>query len=556
MYRMICKYGIDFGTTNSSIAIKFIDVDNEEHTLVYHVKSNNPQEILPSRVIIGDDGKILLGDDFSNTEKLFVFDNSFKKSHKIIRKVKMELEEKGADYKFIVGNKQYTVIDIIAAILKELRVKAELLRDAIDDDIEIKGVVMGVPVQYGDLEKNVLKKALVQAGYYKDIGEAERYTEFVSEPVAVAVHYGDKMEHDAKCMVFDFGGGTLDVAIMQLNHDDAHQTLAKDRISIGGEEINRLFFTNCICKKYGMNLLNKVLGNGQNFDPDGLWKYIFEKPEYLGFMTRLEECKWELSDKIATKFSYSYQGQELLNKTIYRDEFEDSIDELLYGDDEDRIGIDEFVRNIVEKCISSNRIDSKYDIDYVILAGGSSLIPAVQEILKDEFGSTKVIAKSFANDEMIKKLKHKAIKESEVLTSIVRGLATVGARQGETIVEDIVDCDYGIWDDVQNEFFPIIERGTRCSDTIYDKLSGEGIYQEVECADIRATSVKAQIFQKNLNGESKLGTITIKKPGGKKYKLYMKVDNSKGILEVAFYDRTNHKWMDDIPLDGRTFEIE
>ena len=75
---------------------------------------------------------------------------------------------------------------------------------------------MGVPVQYGDIQKNVLKKALVRAGFYKDANEAEKKTEFVSEPIAVAVHYGLDLQKDTTVLVFDFGGGTLDLAIVNL----------------------------------------------------------------------------------------------------------------------------------------------------------------------------------------------------------------------------------------------------------------------------------------------------------------------------------------------------
>lgn len=548
---MTYKYGIDFGTTNSSIAVRFTDEDEREHTIVYQVKNNNPQEVLPSMLLIGTDGTVTFGDDLQDACNQLANDKEYRKNHKLLRKIKIKLEDEGTDYKYRVGNKEFSIIDLIAVILRELRIKAEKIADEIDGDIN--GVVMGVPVQYGDLQKNVLKKALLKAGYYSSIDEADRLTEFVSEPVAVAVHYGLNLENDKNVLVFDFGGGTLDVAIMNLrqqigsDHLHPHETIAKDRITLGGEEINRQFFINCICGKYGIDLLNKVFTNNQRLSPAELWDYLFDKPEYLGFINKVEQCKWELSAGNVARFSYSNQGLELLEKKIYRDEFEDAIEESLEQ-------IQDLVSGIIESCIDSGRIEDKYDIDFVIVSGGSSMIPAVQQILIDEFGKAKVVAKSFSNDEAIKKLKGHAIKESEVLTSIVRGLAAVGARQ-DTVVEDVVDSDYGLWDGVEKEFIPVIYNGTKVSDTVLDKLSGDGIFEEVECPDVSATSVKAEIYQKNISGLSKLGTITIKNPGGKKYKIYMQVDNKKGTLEVSFYDIKLHKWMDDIPLDGRVFEI-
>jgi molecular chaperone DnaK len=552
---MIYKYGIDFGTTNSSIALRFLDeTDNCEHTIVYKVRDENPEEILPSIIMIGTDGSILVGDEALKQYKAHSDNQNYYKSHRLIRKIKMSLEEEGSGLVYRIGNKEFSCIVLIAAILKELRIKAEKMKNELDG--EVYGVVMGVPVQYGDIQKNVLKAALVQAGYYKNQADADRYTEFVSEPVAVAVHYGLNLENNKNVMVFDFGGGTLDLAIMNLKKQiggdklHPHETISKARITLGGEEINRQFFVNSFCNrnKYGTRLFNKIFAYGKDMTPDELWKYISERPECMGLIRRIETCKWDLSSNNVTRFSYNENGIVLAEMKFYKDDFETAISDSLER-------IEDLIDSVIEECIDNGGIEDKFDIDYVIVAGGSSLIPAVQELLIDRFGRSKVIAKAFDNDEVIKKLKRKIIRESEVLTSIVRGLAAVGCKD-EQLVEDVVDSDYGVWDDAENCLLPIVLAGTKVNDLLFDKITGKGVYQEVECTDMGASSVDVKVYQRNINGEAKLGTISIRNPGGKQYKIYMQVDPKKGTLDVMFYDCINRRWMEDIPLDERHYEID
>lgn len=541
---MFYKYGIDFGTTNSSIAIRFLGDDDAEHALVVDVKDTLPRETLPSVVLINADG-VFVGEDAANryTQHISTSDNQ-----KFIKRIKLDLENRGSDLTYDLAGKKYQGVDLIAAILKELRLKAE--KTVKDLDIEISGVVMGIPVQYGDIQKNVLKEALVRAGYYKDRKEADRRTEFVSEPIAVAVHYGLNLTQDKTIMVFDFGGGTLDLAIVNLRQQvgndklHPHQTIAKERITLGGEELTRLFFINGICKKYGIRTIANKFGFDPKQSPEVLWTELSACEDGVRFIDAIERCKCDLSKASKHKFSFIGNNIQLEEKIFFREDFNEAISDKLTEIDD-----------LVQKCLDDGNIDDPYDIDQVILAGGSSLIPAVQQLLVDTFGVTRVSAKLDDKDAVIKNLKRNRAVESEVLTSIVRGLAAVGCREKE-LIEDVVDNDYGVWDSVEDDFIPIINSGIPVKDTALDRLSEQGIYQEVKCVDEDVSSVEVLVYQRNLNGTQKLGTINIPNPGSKSYRIYMSIDPKTGSLVVTIFDSVQRRWFDEIPLDERTYTLK
>lgn len=565
MSEMIYKYGIDFGTTNSSIALRYRKSSTkEEFTTVFEISDEKPTTSIPSVILVDSYGNIFVGDDaIENYKSLKTL-----KDVQFIRKIKMELDKLSEENPFFIeaGGKKIEIVELVASILRKLRLEAEKSVSDYIDPKQLKGVVMGVPVQYGDIQKNILKKALVLAGFYKDESDADFYTEFVSEPVAVAVHYGLKLEKNTNVLVFDFGGGTLDIAVMNLQkqigneHLHPHETIAKDRITLGGEDFNELLFTGCICKEYSANEIKNQLNIPQNYatddNPQELWKYISSKPEYIDFVKTIEKCKWELSNKRTSDFSYIGENIHFPIRKIHREEFEEAIEvELKKIETMIETMIDKIVNLCKEKgAVEENIvIEDIYAIDYVLLSGGSSLIPAVQTRIVDIFGESKVLAEpldKIAN----KNSKRNKIKNSEVLQSIVKGLAVVGCREME-IVEDVVDNDYGFWDDTDKTFEPIIEAGTKVRKTVIDRLSQNGISRDIRLSNPNASQAEIPIYQRNLNGIQRLGTITIENVGGKEYRMYMTIDSKKGILKVELYDTKRKTWMDYIPSEERQFEI-
>lgn len=353
-------------------------------------------------------------------------------------------------------------------------------------------------------------------------------------------------------MVFDFGGGTLDLAIVNLKNQISndilhpHETLSKERITLGGEELTRLFFVNSFCqpKKYGTKRIAVEFGFKPSLTPTQLWDKLLETEDGIRFISAIEKCKCDLSKANKYKFSFIGKNIQLEEQTFYRDDFSNSI--------EDKI--DE-IDDLIERCLENGNIQDPYDIDHVILAGGSSMIPAVQNLLVDKFGSNRVSSKLTDSDTVIKSLKKNKATESEVLTSIVRGLAMVGCKD-ETLIDDVVDSDYGVWDSVENEFSPIVKKGTPVRDTIIDRITQQGISEDYECRDENVSSVEIKVYQKNITGEHRLGTINIPNPGGKKYRVFMQVDKKKGSLEVVIFDIVNQRWIDEIPLNERQYTLK
>jgi molecular chaperone DnaK (HSP70) len=543
---MIYKYGIDFGTTNSSIAIRFIGDDQLEHTLVVDVKDTLPRETIPSVILADDSGKIVAGEDALNQ---YIQGTGNRKKQRFIKQIKLDLERKGSKLEYNINGKIISGIDMIAAILKVLRLKAEKVADELE--IKMSGVVFGVPVQYGDIQKNILKQALVKSGFYGTLDEAEHKTEFVSEPIAVAIHYGLNLKHDTTVLVFDFGGGTLDLAIVNLKNQVAadklhpHETISKERITLGGEELTRLFFINSFCnpKKYGPKRIGSEFGFGTNLTPEQLWKKLLQCEDGIRFISAVEKCKCDLSKASKYKFSFIGRNIQIEEQTFYRDDFSNAIEDKL----------DE-IDSLIETCLENGNIQDPYDIDHVILAGGSSMIPVVQDLLVDKFGANRVSSKLTENDTFIKSYKKNKAIESEVLTSIVRGLAMVGCKD-ESYIDDTVESDYGVWDSVKNEFIPIICKGVLVKETFLDRITYQGIYEEVECLDKNVSSVEIKVYQKNLTGEHRLGTINIPNPGGEKYRIYMQIDKKQGILEVIIFDIVQQRWIDEIPLNERQYTL-
>lgn len=537
---MIYKYGIDFGTTNSSIAMRFKE-NGQEYTEVVHLKNDLPRETIPSVVLIDHNDKIYGG---QKAKDRYLQDGLA--GGKYIKQIKLDLEREGSNLKYEYNGRSFNGATLIAAILRELRLKAD--KAAKENDIKISGVVMGVPVQYGDIQKNVLKQALVESGYYKTYGEADDKTEFVSEPVAVAVHYGLNLSDDKTVMVFDFGGGTLDLAIVNLQSQigkdklHPHKTIAKERITLGGEELTKLFFINSFCSsaKYGTKNICAEFGFRRDLTAEKLWEKLQGCEDGIRFIDEIEKCKCNLSTAQTVPFSFIGAGIQFKEKKFRLEDLQNAIWEKL-----------EEIDDLVDRCITSSSLNDKYEIDKVILAGGSSLIQPVQELLTNKFGFERVSSRPLSFRQNGSK---QIAKASEVLTSIVRGLAIVGCCE-EELIEDLVDNDYGIWASTQNCFFTIVGKGTPIYQTQVDKIRMQGVYQDVHAVDKNASSVVVQVYQRNLTGEHRLGTILIQNPGSKEYKIYMQVNKKKGTLEVLIFDRIMGRWLDEIPLNERTYKI-
>lgn len=547
MQKLVYKYGIDYGTTNSSIALSIYQ-DDEIITTLARLEDAQPTDIMPSRVLVAENGQLYVG-----RSKLNVPVNEVKR---ILRAVKMDLEphsEEDGDptlfeaptYK--MGRKTILVVDVIAAVLKRMREQAEAQFKALD--VKVSGVVMGVPVNFGDAQKKILMEALTKAGFYKTYEDAEEKTEFVSEPLAVAIEYGEKTISDKNVFVFDFGGGTLDFAVMNLkrnigmnDHLHPHDVICKDRATIGGEKLTKAFFINSFCnvKKYGVSGICKAFGIKESLSAEQLWDKLQSGEcgtNGWAFVEKVDNLKCTLSYKPAADFNFLGEyGVMLPRMKFLREDFESAISTPIPGEGYSAFSL---VKNAVNDFIASNNIDVASDIDVVLTAGGSSLIPCVQNFLYEIFPIPEQL--------------HQDAGRIEKLTSIVRGLSIVGCRKID-ILDDVVDCDFGFYDTKRKCFQPVIERGTKIADTMFNRFTRQGKKISIRMADQSAYTLAIDIIQRSkASGEYKLGTIEITNADPHTYDIFMTVSKGQGTLTVYLYDKDKKVWLDH---DGKISETE
>lgn len=632
MPNYIYKYGIDYGTTNSSIGLTR-KIDGEEYTTLFDVENATPRQVMPSRVcvlngdiIVGREAaRVHRGDtqmrvlkavklDLERIKLRFVIHGNMKtgiesitenirslleeKNHVISHNCTIEFESSaeldqeakkallsalekigfaleddvdGEKVQFTVRKdprsrqsyslirvsdliiesdpksvyhiegKRFETVDFIAAVLKRLREKAE------ENDIpeKISGVVMGCPVEFGDVQKTILMKALVRAGFYHDFEEAEHQTEFVSEPVAVAVDYGQNIKRDRNVLVFDFGGGTLDIAVMDLKKQVAindklhpHKVISKHRITLGGERLTEIFFINSFChdKKYGISKLRKAFGAPWKTTPAELWQMMKSGKfgeDGAAFMTSVERLKCRLSTVQMEQFSFQGRRVALSPKAFARDDFVSAIKTPVSGE---KLSAFDQIGQALDVVLKKANLDKDTDIDVVLTAGGSSLIPCVQEYLYEMFPG----------------LLHEDAGKLEKLTSIARGLSIIGCHE-ETVFDDLVDNSYGYWDEESNVFRPVIRSGERVVDLQFSKLFCDGKGERVTKINPRQLKVHIKIYQESHGSVKELGCINIERTTSQSFTIYMGINVKKNTLEVYLYDNDRGTWLDD---DGKVSKQE
>ncbi|WP_276887631.1 molecular chaperone DnaK [Anaerococcus lactolyticus] len=326
--------GIDLGTTNSAVAV----MEGGTPTIIPNSEGNRTT---PSVVAFSKDGERLVGE----TAKRQAITNP----HRTISSVKREM---GHDWKTPeIDGKQYTPEEISAMILQKLKADAEAyLND------KVTNAVITVPAYFTDAQRQATKDAGQIAGLKVD--------RIINEPTAAALAYGmDKETDQSKIMVYDLGGGTFDVSILEVG-DGVFEVLAtRGNNKLGGDD-----FDNAVVDYLASEFKKE---SGVDLTKD------------LTAMQRLkdaaEKAKKELSSTLTTNvnlpFITAVDGQPVhLDINLSRAKFDELTHDLV-----------EKTRKPVEDALHDAGLSAS-DIDKVLLVGGSTRVPAVQELVKKIIG--------------------------------------------------------------------------------------------------------------------------------------------------------------------------
>ncbi len=332
--------GIDLGTTNSAVAV----LEGGEPTIIANAEGGRTT---PSVVAFSKSGDVLVG-EIAKRQAVTNVDRT-------IRSVKRHM---GTDWKSDdIDGKRYTAQEISARILQKLKRDAEAyLGETVTD------AVITVPAYFDDHERQATKEAGEIAGL--------NVLRIVNEPTAAALAYGlDKGKEDELILVFDLGGGTFDVSLLEVGKDpeDGFSTIQVKATSgdnrLGGDD-------------WDDRIVTHLLGTVKNSTGVDLSK---DKIAMQRLRDAAEQAKKELSSSTSTNVNLQYlsmseNGPIHLDETLSRAQFEQLTKDLL-----DRCKAP-FAKVIKDAGISLS------DIDHVVLVGGSTRMPAVTALVKELTG--------------------------------------------------------------------------------------------------------------------------------------------------------------------------
>ncbi len=324
--------GIDLGTTNSVVAV----MEGGKPTVIANAEGSRTT---PSIVGFSKNGERLVG-QLAKRQAILNPD-------KTIASIKRHM---GDDYKVNIDGKDYTPQEISAMILRKLADDASAYLGE-----KVTSAVITVPAYFNDAQRQATKDAGKIAGL--DV------LRIVNEPTAAALAYGLEKEKSEKVLVFDLGGGTFDVSILEIG-DGVHEVLSTSGDThLGGDDFDQKIM-DWMCdefkKQEGIDLRN-------------------DKQAMQRVKEAAEKAKCELSSVMETNINLPFitadaNGPKHLDLNLTRAKFEDLCRDLLNR-----------CKTPVENALKDAGI-TKNDINEVVLVGGSTRIPAVQQLVKEYTG--------------------------------------------------------------------------------------------------------------------------------------------------------------------------
>lgn len=329
--------GIDLGTTNSAVSV----LEAGEPKVIANAEG---MRTTPSVVAFTKDGNILVGE----TAKRQAVTN-------VDRTVSSVKRHMGTDWKFDVDDKKYTPQEISARILMKLKRDSETYLGE-----DVTDAVITVPAYFNDSERQATKEAGEIAGL--------NVLRIINEPTAAALAYGlDRGKEDELILVFDLGGGTFDVSLLEVGKDDDFSTIQVRSTSgdnrLGGDDWDQRLVDHMVTE----------FKNTSGVDVSN------DKIALQRLKEAAEQAKKELSSSTSTQVQLPYlslteSGPANLDMSVSRAQFESLTNDLL-----------ERTRKPFQDVIKEAGVKVS-DIAHVVLVGGSTRMPAVSELVKSLTG--------------------------------------------------------------------------------------------------------------------------------------------------------------------------
>ena len=330
--------GIDLGTTNSAIAV----LEGGEPTIIPNAEGGRTT---PSVVAFSKSGEILVG-EIAKRQAVTNVDRT-------ISSVKRHM---GTDWSVEIDGKKYTAQEISARILAKLKADAEAYLGE-----SVTNAVITVPAYFNDAERQATKEAGTIAGLTVD--------RIVNEPTAAALAYGlDKGKEDELILVFDLGGGTFDVSLLEVGKDDDGFSTIQVRATNGDNRLGG--------DDWDARIVDWLVKQVKNKDGIDLSK---DKIAMQRLRDAAEQAKKELSSATSTNINLQYlsmseSGPIHLDEKLTRSNFQEMTADLL---ERTKIPFHNVIKDAGVKVS---------DIDHVVLVGGSTRMPAVTEVVRELTG--------------------------------------------------------------------------------------------------------------------------------------------------------------------------
>jgi molecular chaperone DnaK len=423
--------GIDLGTTNSVVAV----MEGAQATVI-PLKASD-RKLLPSVVAFTDKGERLVGDP----AKRQATTNPVRTVYSIKRFMgrrhhEVESEEKMVPYKIVGGpqdlvkveidGKQYTPPEVSAMVLRYLKESAEAYLGQ-----TVKKAVITVPAYFNDAQRQATIDAAAVAGFETEWEIQDPKTQktnkqrmrIINEPTAAALAYHLDKKKDSKIAVFDLGGGTFDISILDVGEDGVFQVKSTNGDThLGGDDFDEAI----------INFIADQFKREHSFD-------LRKDPMALQRLKEAsEQAKKDLSSSsevsIRLPFITAIQGQaKHLDLTLTRAKFEQLVDPLI-----------ERCRGPVLQALK----DAGYrpsDVDEVVMVGGMTRVPRVQQLVKEIFG----------------KVGHRGVNPDEVVAigAAIQGAQLLLGSQSKLLLLDVTPLTLGV-EANYGRMTPLIQKNT------------------------------------------------------------------------------------------------